>query len=166
MKFLRTAGVLALAAFVLTACDDSSTTGVEVADLAGAWTASMFQYTDQANPSFSVDVVGDLSGSVSLTVGEDGSFTGTLEIGLLETGPVPMAGTFSISGDTLSIDFTGQASMAGLVSDIDAEFTLNGDNLTLMNDDVSWDFPDLFEQQYQIEVRGEVPAELEVHLSR
>jgi hypothetical protein len=166
MKFLRTASVLALAAFVLTACDDSSTTGVEVADLAGAWTAQTFEYTDQANPSFSVDVISDLQGSVSLTVNSDGSFTGTVEIGLLQTGPVPMQGTFSISGDTLSIDFTGAASAAGLVSDIDAEYTLNGDKLTLTNDDVSFDFPDIFEQQAGLGARGEVGAMLRVILNR
>jgi hypothetical protein len=165
MKFLRTASVLVLAAFALTGCDEDAT-GVEVADLAGAWTAQQFEYTDQANPSFSVDVIGDLGGSVALDVADDGSFTGSMEIQLLETGSVPMAGTFSISGDTLSIDFTGQASMAGLVSDIEAAFTLDGDQLTLTNDDVTFDFPDIFEQQNGIDVRGETGATLEVFLNR
>lgn len=165
MKFLRTASVVVLAAFALTGCDEDAT-GVEVADLAGTWNATRFEYTDQATPAFSVDVIADLQGTVTLDVGEDGSFTGTIEIVLAETGQVPMAGTFSISGDTLSIDFTGQASMAGLVSDIDAAFTLDGDVLTLSNDNVTFDFPDAFEQQAGLEVRGEVAAELDVRLTR
>ncbi|MFO7892863.1 MAG: hypothetical protein R6U63_03930 [Longimicrobiales bacterium] len=166
MKLLRTASVLVLSAFALTACDDDAT-GVEIDDLAGLWNATQFEYTDQDNTAFSVDVIGDLAGSLSLDVSEDGSFTGTIEIQLLETGPVPMQGTFSINGDTLSIDFTGQASAAGLVSNIEAAFTLNGDVLTLTNDDVSFDFPDTFEASTDgIEVRGEVPAILEVRLSR
>lgn len=168
MKFLRTASVLVLSVFAVAACDDDDdATGLVVSDLSGNWNVTQFEYTDNANTSFSVDVISDLSGTVTLDVSNDGSFTGTIEIELIQTGQVPMAGTFTISGDTLNIDFTGQASQAGLVSDIAAAYTLSGNTLTLTNDAVSYDFPDPFESaDPNVTVRGEVSSTVDITLVR
>ncbi|MGK7310939.1 MAG: hypothetical protein ACN0LA_01765 [Candidatus Longimicrobiales bacterium M2_2A_002] len=167
MKFLRTASVLVLAVFAAAACDDDDdATGLVVSDLSGNWNVTQFEYTDNGNTAFSVDVITDLGGTVTLNVASDGSFTGTIEVPAAQTGQVPMAGTFTISGGTLNIDFTGQASMAGLVSDIAAAYTLSGNTLTLTNDDVNYDFPDSIEIGAGIGARGEVSATVDITLVR
>ena len=166
MKFLRTASVLVLSAFVIVACDDEDTTGIEVADLAGTWDATQFEYTDNDNPTFSLDVISDLSGDLTIDVAESGSFTGTLFIPNITADTVPLGGSFSITGDTLSIDFNSASEMTGLVSDLDAEYQLSGDVLTLTNDGVSYDFPDQLEQAVGLEPRGEVSATVDIRLVR
>lgn len=167
MKFLRTATVLVLSVFVLTACDDDdTTTSVEVADLAGAWNTTQFEYTDNANPSFSIDVISTLNGSLTIDVNETGSFTGEVEIPNVTPGPLPIGGTFSISGDSLSVDFNAQTESYDLVDDFDAAFTLSGNVLTLTNNDVTYDFNDTLEAGSGLEVRGEVSATVDVVLQR
>lgn len=172
MKSLRTASLLVLAAFALTACDDSST-GVTLADLAGVWTATQFEYIDNANPGFSIDAVADAGGSVSLDVSESGSFTGSLRIPGLTVNPtngetitVDIGGTISIDGDTLSIDFNAATEALHLFSDFDASFELNGDVLTFVNEDSSFDFPDALEEQAGIGAREAVSATLSTRFTR
>ncbi len=175
MKFLRTASVLALAvfAFTATACDDSSTTGVEIADLEGMWTATQFEYSDNATPSFAIDAVSDAGGSVTLDVAADGSFTGTISIPGLTVNPttgetitLPIGGTISVDGDSLSVNFNAETEAYGLFGDFDASFELNGDVLTFVNTDSSFDFPDALEEQAGIGARGEVSATLTTRFTR
>ena len=168
MKSLRTATVLVLSLFVLTACDDDDTTSAEVADLAGAWNTTQFEYTDNANPTFSLDVISTLGGSLTIDVTESGSFTGSVDIPNVTPGPLPIGGTFSINGDSLSVDFNAQTEAYGLVDDFDAAFTLSGGGnvLTLTNDDVMYDFDDTLEAGAGLEQRGEVSATVDVVLQR
>ena len=150
MKFLRTASVLVLSAFVLTGCDDTNEPEITVADLEGTWDATQFEYTDNENPAFSVDVISGLGGTLTIDVASSGSFDGSL----------------NISGDTISVDFDAMTESYGLVSDFDAAFDLNGDVLAFSNDDVSYDFPDQLEQGAGLEPRGEVSATVDVELQR
>lgn len=172
MKFLRTASVLVLSVLVFAGCEDDAT-GVEIADLAGDWTATQFEYTDNSIPALSLDAISDAGGTVTLSVAESGAFTGTLSIPGLTVDPstgatitVPIGGTFSISGDTLSIDFNAATEGLGLFGDFDATFELNGDTLTFVNEDSSFDFPDAIEQGAGLPVRGDVSATLTVTVVR
>lgn len=172
MKPLRTASVLVLSALALTACDES-TTSVEIADLAGSWSATRFEYTDQANPLFSIDAISpEIGGTLNVTVQETGAFSGDLRIpnltvdGTGQTITVPVGGTFSIDGSTLSVDFDAATEAIGLLSDFEASFDLNGDVLTFVTEDTSFDFPDQLEELAGIGARGEVPATLTVRLER
>ena len=171
MKFLRTVGVLALSAFVFTACDDA--TGVEVADLEGNWSATQFEYIDSNVSGFSLDAISDAGGSLTLDVAADGSFTGTLSIPGLTVNPntgetitLPIGGSFSINGDTLSIDFDSTTEGYGLFGDFDATFTLDGDVLTFTNPATTFDFPDAIEEAAGIGARPAVDVSLEVRLVR
>lgn len=171
MKLLRTASVLVLSALVLTACDES-TTSVEIADLAGAWTATQFEYSDQAVPGFSIDAISDAGGTLNVTVQESGAFTGDLRVpgltvdGTGQTITVPVGGTFSIDGNTLLVDFDAATEALGLFGDFDASFNLNGDVLTFTTEDTTFDFPDQLEELAGIGARGAVPATLTVRLER
>jgi hypothetical protein len=171
MKPLRNASALVLAALALTACGESTTT-VEIADLAGSWSATQFEYEDQSVPGFSVDAISDAGGTLNVTVQESGAFSGDLRIpgltvdGMGQTITVPVGGTFSINGSTLSVDFDAATEALGLLVDFDASFDLNGDVLTFTTEDADFDFPDAIEELAGIGARGEVPATLTVRLVR
>lgn len=165
MKLLRTASVLVLSAFALTACDEG-VTDVEVADLAGTWNATQFEYTDQEYSTFSIDAISDAGGSVSLTVQESGAFVGTINIPNLTPGELPIGGTLSINGDSLVVDFDANTESYGLFSDFTASFDLDGDVLTFVNDDTTFDFPDTLEEQAGLPVREAVPAILSTRFVR
>jgi len=105
-------------------CSDSGPEQVTVADLAGTWSATQFRITDESGALQPFDIV-QLLGSLSITVTSNGSFTGTLKA----TGfsdPVPVAGSISIQGTSLTITFT-----QGLDQPISGEFVLSGDDLTI-----------------------------------
>jgi hypothetical protein len=172
MKLLRTASVLVLSAFVLSACDEDPV-GIVIADLAGMWNATQFEYTDNAIPSFSIDAISDAGGAVSLDVAESGAFTGTIMIPGLTVNPatgetitVDIGGTLSIDGDILTVDFNAATEALGLFGDFDATFELSGDVLTFVNDDTSFDFPDAIEEQAGIGAREAVPATLSTRFTR
>lgn len=171
MNRLRTASVLALSALALAACDES-TTSVEIADLAGSWSATQFEYADPSFPGFSIDAISDAGGTLNVTVQESGAFSGDLRVpgltvdGTGQTITVPVGGTFSINGSTLSVDFDAATEALGLFGDFDASFDLNGDVLTFTTEDTTFDFPDQLEELAGIGARGPVPADLTVRLVR
>lgn len=172
MKLLRTASVLVLSAFALTACDDDAT-GVEIADLAGLWNATQFEYSDNANPSFSLDAVADAGGEVTLDVSESGSFSGTLMIPGLTVDPssgetitLPIGGTLAVDGENLTVNFNDTTLSYQIFGNFVATFTLEGDVLTFVNDDTSFDFPDSIEEQAGLGARGAVAATLTTRFTR
>lgn len=174
MKFVRAATVVALTSVGLQACDDA--TGIVIADLAGFWNATQFEYDDITGdaPGFGVDAVADLGGAVTLAIEETGSFTGSVEIpGVTvnpqtgETVPVSIGGTISlIDPSTLRIDFDPDTAALGLFGDFEAAFTLEGDVLTFVSDDTTFDFPDPLEERTFGKSRGPVAAKLRVTLVR
>lgn len=172
MKLLRATGVLLLSTFALTGCDES--TGVELADLAGAWVATQFEYEEIGGAGFVIDAISTAGGTVTLDVQESGSFAGTIRVPGLTHHPqtgevitVNIGGTIDLIDDeNLSIDFDQATEMLGLFGDFDASFELDGDVLTFVNDDTEFDFPDAQEQQLLGQARGEVPSTLTVTLTR
>jgi hypothetical protein len=141
----------------LVGCDDDDDDGgggtapdpITIADFEGAWTATKYQLTDNANPAVSIDVIA-MGGSFGFDVANDGSFSGTGQA------PPAMGGTtLSYQGvfevvnqDTVSATFDPE--QPPLLTNFDAAFELEGDNLELENDDTTFDFG-----------AGEVPAAFE-----
>lgn len=172
MKVLRAASVLVLSAFTLTGCDDA--TGVEIADLAGVWNATQFEYSEIGGAGFSIDAITQAQGTVTLDVQANGSFTGTVRIPGLTVNPadgstvtIPIGGTISLINDSnLAIDFNSATEALGFFGDFDAAFTLSGDTLTFINEDTQFDFPDALEVQALGAARGPVPVDLTVTLVR
>jgi hypothetical protein len=175
MPFARPLAALAL--IVLTAgCDDA--TGVQIADLAGFWNATLFEYDDTTGdqPGFGLDVVGEWDGSATLDIAEDGTFTGSLLIpdvtvdpGTGASGRVAIGGTLSIvDPDSLRFDFNAatEALPGTPLSDFTAAFVLAGPVFSFTADDVMFDFPDAFEQTYLGSSRGAVSARLEARFER
>jgi hypothetical protein len=157
MKFVRSTAVLVLALFAVAACDeDDGMTDVTTADLAGSWVATQFQYSD--NDLLTIDAVSDFDGSVTLDVQSSGAFAGQINVPNLTPGAVPISGTLSIDPDTDVLSVTFDAATLALVcpdpvgspetclfQSFDATYTLSGDELTFVNDDTSFDFPDALE---------------------
>jgi hypothetical protein len=177
MMFVRALSVALLATFALAACDEDPT-GVEIADLAGFWTATEFSYDDQTGdaPGFNIDVVSaTVGGTVTLDVSESGTFTGTVRIpgltvdpGTGETITMPIGGTISlISDETLSIDFNAETEQLGFFSDFDADFTLSDNLFTFINEDTTFDYPDAIEETILPGgARGAVTVDLRAEFSR
>lgn len=175
MKVVRAASILALFALALPACDDD-TTGTRIADLAGFWNATQFEYDDVTGdaPGFGLDAVADVGGIVTLAIALDGSFTGSVEIpGVTvepqtgETAPVTIGGILSIlDPDTLSIDFDAATEELGLFEDFEAEFTLEAEVLRFDVEETTFDFPEALEEEILGESRGAVAARLRATLVR
>lgn len=170
MKLVHAVSVLALSTFVFTACDEDLT-GIEIADLAGFWNATQFEYEDDTgdNPGFGVDAITDADGSVTLDVETNGDFTGTINIPGLTPQTLPIGGTISLNSDTeLHIDFNETTESYNLFGDFDASFTLVNDVLTFVNDATTFDFPDQLEQccTQSGQARGRVPATLTATFER
>ncbi len=171
----RSIAILAL--LVLTsACDEA--TGVQVADLAGFWNATLFEYDDATGeqPGFGLDVVSDWDGSVTLDIADDGTFTGSLLIpdvtrvpGTGEPGLVEIGGTLSIfDPDSLRFDFNSEteALPGAPLSDFSAAFVLAGSVFSFTVETTTFDFPDPFEETYLGTPRGAVDARLEASFQR
>lgn len=171
----RAITALALLAFT-SACDDA--TGVQVADLAGFWNATLFEYDDATGdqPGFGLDVVGDWNGSVTLDIAEDGAFTGSLLIpdvtrvpGTGDLGLVEIGGTLSIfDPDSLRFDFDSEteALPGAPLADFTAAFVLAGSVFSFTVESTTFDFPDPFEETYLGTPRGVVEARLEARFER
>ena len=133
MRSLTRLFLLPMIAIVAIECSDSGPEQVTVADLAGTWSATQFRITDESGvvPSFDIK---QLLGSLTITVTSNGSFTGTFKAtGLSDE--VPVAGSISILGTSLTITFT-----QGLDQPISGEFVLNGDDLTITGSGLTVEF--------------------------
>jgi len=131
MKALRTLTAVMLATAVI-GCSDS-TSVEDVADLVGTWEATSFLWVSDADANVTFELVG-AGGSFALVIAADGSFTGNFAMGTeVET----FAGTISISGSNLVItddpDIDGPSTLA---------FTLDGNTLTMTDNDETFDFDD------------------------
>ena len=120
-------------------CDD--TTGLDADDLAGTWTAGVYEYTDNADAQNVVDVIVRDGASFTLTVDAGGNADTLFDDGLGSTSSD--SGTLNSTNTTLTL---GGATF-------DAQ--RNGDLLTLMDANQSFDFGG-----------GSTPATLRVVMSR
>jgi hypothetical protein len=131
MKALRTLTTAMLVTAVI-GCSDTAAPS-DPADLAGTWNATSMVFVDDADPTVSVDVV-TMGASFQLVIAADGTFTGAFAMG---SEIEPFAGTIAISGTNLiitdSLDPTDTSTVA---------FTLDGNTLTLMDDEELYDFDD------------------------
>ena len=128
MKTLRRFSLVPLLVALSVSCSDSNGPDVvTIEDFAGSWTASRFQITDPSGQVLPVpvDLIGDALGSLEITVAANGSFTGMFKPTAISPSTA-IAGTISLSGNTLTIDFT-----SGLDESIAGPFVLNGDELTV-----------------------------------
>ncbi len=138
MKTLRYLSVIPLLIALSVSCSDSSgPDSVTIEDFAGTWTASQFEITDPSGTVLPapVDLIGDALGRLVITAASNGSFTGTFKPTAISQS-VSVAGNISLSGNTLTIDFT-----QGLDDPISGPFVLNGDELTVTGTNLtfSWE---------------------------
>lgn len=120
VRALVAIGTLALVGM---ACGDS--TGVEVQDLVGSWNASLYQYTDNANPAQQVDLIVQ-GASFDMTVTADGTVSTLLDDGV--GGTSSDSGVLTPDGTTLTIAGTAYAAQRA------------GDVLTLTDTTNAYDF--------------------------
>ncbi len=160
-RFVTAAALVGMAV----ACGDEGPNGnggVTVADLAGTWTASRFEYAPVADPTQALDLITTAGGSVSITVAADGSYDASLVYALGQPA-VPFSGTISISGTTITLAVSDTVT-AGPIELLPSEpfvfdtFTLSGNLLTLSASDVEFDFT--------LQGNPEVPATLVMVLNR
>ena len=128
---LRHLTISAMALILMSACSDA--TGLETADLAGTWTASSIVFTSVADPEVSVDVVTVEGATLTVTLGEDDTYT------WIFTNEVPEeseneAGSYVVTGSTLTLSQTGHGSpeLFTIVRD--------GNTMTLTVTDEDFDF--------------------------
>lgn len=124
MKPIRHAATLLLATALVVGCGDNNSTGPSLSDLAGNWNATKAQFTLDANPAVSLDVV-QVGGTVALVVTSDGkfTFTGTLPGA---PGPIVVTGTWAIDGNKVTV--TNDADPNNPVT---GTFSLSSDKNTL-----------------------------------
>jgi hypothetical protein len=127
LKHLTTS---ALALILMSACSDS--TGLEVDDLTGTWTASSIVFTSVADPTVSADMVADEGATLTLTLGAEATYTLILTIPQEET--EDEAGTYVVSGSTLTLSQTGEGSPEAFT------ISRDGDTMTLTDNDEEFDF--------------------------
>jgi hypothetical protein len=131
LKHLTTA---AMALILMSACTEGAGVGLEPDELAGTWVASAMVFTSVADNTVSVDIVADESAVVTLTLGEDGSYSFSF-VSSVETDEE--SGTYAVSGSTLTVTPT-------VPDGLDAEsmtISRDGDNMTLTLAD-TFDFVD------------------------
>lgn len=108
------------------ACSDS----LAPADVAGTWDATSVVFTSVADPSTNSGNVILAGASLSITLGENGSASLTIDDG---SGPDTQTGTFSIDGSDLTLTLNGDVSTGTI--------ELNGDTLTVrINTGAQFDF--------------------------
>lgn len=135
----------------------NGTTGLQVSDLAGTWTATKWEYVQVGNPSVTEDVI-LLTFGATINVNADGSYQGSLTVP--GVGTIPFAGavtiTNSASGSTLELGFSTLIPVGAPgcetttpdtcqilldpASPFDFDVTLSGNTLTLEGSNYSWDF--------------------------
>lgn len=132
-----------MALAVLAACGGN--TGPTSQDLLGFWGGVEYEYTSDADPDVTVDLINDLQGTYGITLIYDGTYEWQLTVsGVTETG----SGTFEVSGNRLTL--TPDAG-----SPVVYTFTFDRIFLTLFNDQASYDFG-----------AGDEPASLHIRLDR
>lgn len=148
MKLARNAVMMMFMAATLAACDEPIDPTPDVSILAGVYSVQTFEYeSDDGENSFDLATVpatqGGPWGIISMTVETDGSFDGVMKLPTpqgIQTFPV--GGDIEITGDnTMRIDFDAQTDALEILDDFeDGTFSLNGNILTLVLTDVSFDF--------------------------
>ena len=141
MKALRKFVTVLAISGIAVACGDDDPTGngngnggTTLADLAGNYTATKFEYTMIDPPGTALDLIA-LTGQLTVNLAADGSFTASL-LNPLAPPAVAFSGTIAISGTTLTLTVSDTVT-AGTIELLPEEpfvfdtFVLSGDQLTL-----------------------------------
>lgn len=123
----------AAAAAVLAACGDGDGNGPPASDFAGTWDATSMEFTERANPANHVEVIG-LGATFVITLSANGTYTATITAP--GEAPEVTTGTWSAGADVITIRETG---MSG---NMQFDYTLVGDNLTMLGGHVEFDIDD------------------------
>ncbi len=137
MKIARYLTVIPLALVLSVGCSDSNDPDVvTIEDFAGSWAASRFQITDPSGQVLAapVDLIQDALGSLLIVVTSNGSFTGTFKPTAISPS-TSVAGTISLSGTTLTIDFS-----EGLDDAIAGPYALSGNELTVTGTNLTFEW--------------------------
>lgn len=120
---MRTRLVLPLLAAVLVGCGSTEPSG---ADLAGSYTATVFQVTPPGQSAINVIAAG---GTLAITITPDLAVTGSIFLPASVTGDVSfsasLAGTATIEGSTVEFEQAADTFVR------DLEWALSGNNLTV-----------------------------------
>lgn len=105
------------------ACGDGDGTGPSPDQLADTWSASSVEFVSVADPGVSVEVVSQ-GATLVLTLSENGMFS----VNATYPGetPVSLAGSWSTSGEVLSLSFT-----SGMLGEWEFDMSLSGNTLEL-----------------------------------
>ncbi len=130
-------GLLVAIFGLLTACGDDGAgpDGPNVADLAGNWELTLFEWRNDANPLETVDGFQEVGlASVTLVIEENGRFV--LEFVFSDgANPIQATGSISLSQTTLTFDYDDAPPFT-------VSYSLSGDVLTLTHEDAEFDFDD------------------------
>ena len=127
---------------VLTGCGDDGTQPevLTLADFEGSWTAQMYKLTDATVPAISLEII-SLGATFEWDVDESGHFSGNTFLPAAIAGmdlSLDFQGTFTLIGqDSLTINFIPE--IPPFLTETRAEFTLNGNTLTLIDRDEAFD---------------------------
>ncbi|HEX9691259.1 MAG TPA: hypothetical protein VGA22_04090 [Gemmatimonadales bacterium] len=143
MRLTRTLGLVAVTAGVTLSCSDIGPTEVTIADLAGTWSASKWEYKDDATGTVTFNAV-SFGFSATITLQSGGSFSGSITVPPAPTASV--AGTASIASGVFTITWAQDYNLGLLTLEqavpLAFDFTLDpsGNLLTLFDEDSEWDF--------------------------
>jgi len=161
MKLVRAFAVGAIAAAFAVGCSDGTGADDEITigDLVGTWTATEFNYTNQADLNETADMM--LFGlELTITVAGGGNFTGTFRQTAVSP-VVSVVGTMAIDGDTMTLTFVQPASFDEPITGAFTLTTSDPDVLRLTaTTGVEFDFGMIGGTP------GEVPATLRLEMER
>ena len=131
MRYGTLAGIVLMAAAVVN-CSDS----LEPTSLIGTWDATELRFTNLANASQSVDVIGDEDGAFTLVLSANGAYE--ITVTLPDEDPDVTTGTWVYTDlDGLTLTETGD------VDGTDISVSLSGDTMTISSTDgIIFDFGD------------------------
>lgn len=115
-------------------CSGNYTVELDPNDLEGTWVASVWELTNPANASQSVDMLA-AGGSMTIVFRSDGTFTSTI-LDPNETVPDVDTGTYEVVGSALTIAESGQGSPTLF------QAVRDGNTLTLTSSDEDYDWDD------------------------
>jgi hypothetical protein len=127
MKWTRLVLPVLLVGALAVACGDDDTTGVTIQDLAGTWDATSLELTPDGIPGFPpIDLVQDLGGTITLIVSVNERY-----MFIADVPPMPVdtiQGDFELDGTSFTL--TNDEDPPG-EPPLDGTFTLSGDNLSI-----------------------------------
>ena len=124
-------------------CNDDSTKpkDLTIADFAGTWDVTQYRVTHQTIPQMTVDFI-EQGATMFFVASVTGLFTGEMEAYVEELEQVvtlPFSGNFVlVDQQTVTVAF--DAEIEPYLTGFTGSFTLEGDTITMVDDDATFDF--------------------------